>query len=325
MLTNILKRLAKKVPGVHSLVSERDALNCRVSKLAQTLSVWQKGFVPPGHYYSPIPDLEEIKSRHSKIFNDQTTSMGGIDLNERTQLQLLETFSDYYPDMPFPESKSEDFRYHLDNDFYAYSDGIVLYSMLRHLEPKRFIEVGSGYSSAVVLDTRDRFLDKSMDVAFIEPYPDRLRSLLRSEDLEDENLEIVCSFVQDIGLDAFLSLQARDILFIDSTHVSRVGSDVNRLLFEILPAIEVGVYVHIHDIFFPFEYPEEWIYGGRSWNECYLLRAFLQYNSNFEIVYFNTYMQERYRDRIIEKMPLCLTRPGNKLTVPGSIWLRKVR
>ncbi len=325
MLGNMLKLLGRQLPGVSALVQERNVLNTKVSSLNKTLSVWKKGHVPPGHYYSPIPNLEEIKSRHTQIFEKPINEILGIDLNTSEQLKLLESFAGNYGDLPFPEDPSSGFRYYLNNDFYAYSDGICLYSMLRQLKPRRFIEVGSGFSSAAALDTRDRFLDSEMEFVFIEPYPERLESLLTSDDKKNEHIRIIPSFVQDVTLDIFSSLQSGDILFIDSTHVSRVGSDVNYLFFEVIPALNPGVHIHIHDVFFPFEYPKKWIYDGRSWNESYLLRAFLQYNRDFEIVFFNNYLQQVYHDLVAEKMPLCLTQPNSELTITGSIWLRRLQ
>ena len=325
MLGKILKRAVRQLPGVRSIVHERDLLNTKVSNLEKTLLVWKKGFVPPGHYYSPIPDLDEVRSRHAQIFGNPINEISGIGLNTSQQLELLEVFAGYYRDIPFPEDPSSQFRYHLNNDFYAYSDGICLYSMLRHLKPRRFIEVGSGYSSAAALDTRDRFLDREVEFTFIEPHSERLENLLRGDDKTTKNLKIIRCVVQDIALEEFSLLKAGDILFIDSTHVSRVGSDVNYLFFKVLPALNPGVFIHIHDVFFPFEYPEKWIYAERAWNECYVLRAFLQYNRDFEIVFFNSYLQHAYRELFAEKMPLCLKRPHSELTIPGSIWLRKLR
>lgn len=325
MFISTLKCFASQLPGIKALLQERDELTAQVIEQRKSLSIWRKGFVHPGHYYSPIPDLGQVKGRHSQIFKRSLKDIPGIDLNTREQLNLLEVFASYYGDMPFPEESSSGFRYHLNNDFYAYSDGICLYSMLRHLKPRRFIEVGSGFSSAATLDTRDRFLNREMELTFIEPYPERLEGLLARDDKNSENQTIIRSIVQDVSLDTFSSLQSGDILFIDSTHVSRVGSDVNYLLFEVIAALNPGVYIHIHDIFFPFEYPENWIYGGRAWNELYLLRAFLQYNRDFEIVFFNSYLHMAFHDLIAEKMPLCLSKPKSEHTIPGSIWLRKLR
>jgi hypothetical protein len=130
-------------------------------------------------------------------------------------------------------------------------------------------------------------------------------------------VRIVPEPIQNVDLAMFEELAANDILFVDSTHVSKTGSDVNRIFFEILPALASGVYIHFHDIFYPFEYPMDWVYEGRAWNEAYMLRTFLQYNQAFEIVCFNTFLERFFRDFFVEHMPLCLKNTG------GSIWLRK--
>lgn len=119
-------------------------------------------------------------------------------------------------------------------------------------------------------------------------------------------------------LNFFLSLTAGDILLIDSTHVSKVDSDVNHILFDILPSLNPGVYVHFHDICYPFEYPKQWVYQGRAWNEAYILRAFLQYNTSFEIVIFNSFLGYFCLDLLQQYLPLCAKNPGI------SIWLKKV-
>jgi hypothetical protein len=96
-----------------------------------------------------------------------------------------------------------------------------------------------------------------------------------------------------------------------------VGSDVNYLVFEVLPRVQPGVLVHIHDIYWPFEYPAEWVLEGRSWNEGYLLRAFLQYNEAFDILLFNNYLGHRHGDFMREVMPLFMKNDG------GSLWLQR--
>ena len=117
-------------------------------------------------------------------------------------------------------------------------------------------------------------------------------------------------------MDKFEALE-EVILFVDSTHVAKVGSDVNHLFSEVLPILKPGVLVHIHDIFYPFEYPKSWIYEGRNWSEVYLLRAFLQFNECFKIVLFNTFLEHFHRDFFLRNMPLCLKNEG------GSIWLKR--
>lgn len=275
----------------------------------------KKRSTDPGHFYSPLPDLDEIRRDEARIFGSMPRTIAGIDLKEEEQFALLCSFVDYYRSMPFGEHQSPDLRYRFDNPAYSYSDAIMLHCMIRHVRPNRIIEVGSGYSSCVMLDTNELFFGNRIRTAFIEPYPELLLSLVKESDLS--RIRVIPSRLQDVAAEEFDALEENDILFIDSTHVCKTGSDVNRIFFDILPGLRRGVYVHFHDIFFPFEYPKEWIYRGRAWNEAYLLRAFLQYNAAFRVVLMNTFMQHFHETFFREKMPLCLRNPG------GSIWLRR--
>jgi predicted O-methyltransferase YrrM len=209
-------------------------------------------------------------------------------------------------------------RYYFNNDIYTYSDGIFLYSTIRKFQPKKIIEVGSGFSSALMMDTNDLFFNSSIELIFVEPYPDRLLSLFKAAD--HKKYTVIKKPVQDVPITLFEQLNENDILFIDSTHVSKTGSDVNFILFEILPILNKGVLIHFHDIFYPFEYPKEWVLNrkGFGWNEDYILRAFLSYNKSFEILAFNTFLEHYYEDWFQQEMPLCLINKG------GSIWLRKL-
>lgn len=269
----------------------------------------------PGHFYSPIPDINEIRRDEARIFDSTSRLIAGIDLRESEQLTLLEIFADLYKELPFQAQKSAALRYHFENPAYSYSDAILLHCMIRHVKPRRIVEVGSGYSSCVTLDTNELFFDNRIQTTFIEPYPELLLSLIKEED--KARIKVIPSRLQDVALEEFDALAENDILFIDSTHVSKTGSDVNQIFFDILPRIGKGVHIHFHDIFFPFEYPKEWVYKGRAWNEAYLLRGFLQFNDSFRVILMNTYMQRFHEPVFSEKLPLCLKNPG------GSIWLRR--
>lgn len=166
-----------------------------------------------------------------------------------------------------------------------------------------------------MLDVNELCFDGKLRCTFVEPDPSRLLAMLG--DAERNAIDLIPTTLQQVPLPAFAALRANDVLFIDSTHVSKAGSDVNYLFFDILPALASGVYVHFHDVFFPFEYPKEWIYEGRAFNEAYVLRAFLSFNDAFEIVMFNTFLERFHEARFAERMPLCLRNPG------GSIWLRR--
>jgi hypothetical protein len=188
--------------------------------------------------------------------------------------------------------------------------------MIRHLQPKKIIEVGSGYSSCLILDTNKLYFNNEIQCTFIEPYPQLLLSLINVK--EKVNFEIIQKNLQDIELGKFMELSAGDILFIDSTHVSKVNSDVNYIFSKILPSLKGCVFIHFHDIYYPFEYPKEWFYEGRAWNEAYVLRAFLQYNNAFKIIFFNSLMGHFYKNKFDDEMPLCVKNFG------GSIWLKKL-
>jgi hypothetical protein len=270
---------------------------------------------PPGHYHSALPDMDDLLRREEQIFKTGARTCAAVDLREEQQLTLLDKFVLYYRDLPFPEHPERERRYFYENGVFSYADAIVLHAMLRHFRPKKVIEIGSGFSSAAMLDTDEIFLKNSIDFVFIEPFPERLHSLLRPQD------RIRCTFVekwlQDVEVDLFDHLEANDILFIDSSHVLKAGSDVAFILFEILPRLKREVIVHIHDILWPFEYPKEWFLAGYAWNEAYAVRAFLQYNGAFEILYFNSFVGKIHHESLARKMPLCMKNIG------GSLWLKK--
>lgn len=286
-----------------------------VEQLRRKLASYEK-FFPPGHFYSPIPSLEEVRSEENRLFGTPPRTLPGINYREERQVALLRTLHAYYKDLPFPDRKTKGLRYYYENPKYSYGDAIILHLMIRHLRPKRIIEIGSGYSSCVALDTNELFFDNSIDCTFIEPYPDLLHSLMAPGD--QTRTRVIPRRVQDVELELFDELAEGDILFIDSTHVAKIGSDVNHIFFQVLPRLARGVYVHFHDVFHPFEYPKEWIYSGMAWNEDYLLRAFLQFNYAFQIEYFATFMFCYHRELLAELLPLCLKNIG------GNIWLKSV-
>ncbi len=317
-IRSAVRALGSRVPPVRELLAERDALRAEVATLRAALgaSADTPQFVPPGHFYSAIPSLGYVHQHAARLFGDPPGHLPAIELREDRQLELLRSFQRYYDEQPFPETRTPPRRYWFENGAYSYSDALFLYCMVRHLRPRRIVEVGSGHSSCVTLDTNELFFGGQVACTFVEPYPELLNSLLRPGDAS--RITVLSSGVQSVDLAVFDALEANDILFIDSTHVSKIGSDVNHLFFEVLPRLARGVHVHLHDVFFPFEYPRAWIEEGRTWTEAYLLRAFLMFNSGFEIVLFNTFLEHFHADWFAEHMPLCLRNPG------GSIWLRRL-
>ena len=273
-------------------------------------------WAPPGHFYSPIPLLSEIDRRHDAIFGREMRSLPGIDLNEDGQRAMFESLAKVLVDWDFPEEADPKWRYFSGRGNFAYclGDAMVLHGMLRHFQPRRLIEIGSGFSSCMTLDTNEHFLDNSVSLTFIEPYPELLYRLIgdrRGAATVHEKP------VQDVDDSVFAALEAGDVLFIDSTHVAKAGSDVNHLFIHVLPLLKPGVIIHIHDVFWPFEYPEDWVREGRVWSELYLLRSFLQFNQDFEVLLFNDWFALFERALVHEQLPKMLGAPG------GALWLRR--
>ena len=319
------KKLLRRLPDKESLGFYLDLFTSKgitKEEFLQTLmscdefeeKLASQEFVSPGHFYSAVPSIEE---RLAFCDNEEIEcrSLDGISLNVEKQIDLLFEFSKHCNECPFPDKRTDEFRYHFINEAYSYSDALILYSMIRHYRPKRIIEIGSGFSSCVMLDTNQLYFNGEIDIKFIEPYPDRLLKLIKDADRK-------CLFadnkLQNVDVRIFENLEENDILFIDSTHVTKLNSDVNKIIFKILPLLKKGVIVHFHDIFWPFEYPKHWIREGRAWNEAYILHAFLKYNNNYEIMFFYDYLHKYHNEIIKEKLPLCLKGPG------CNLWIKKV-
>ena len=176
------------------------------------------------------------------------------------------------------------------------------------------IEVGCGFSSLVTAYVNRGILNGTMDFTCIEPYPRKFLT-----DGVPGISQLIQKKLEDVELSFFDRLDEGDILFIDSSHVSKTGSDVNYLFFEILPRLRKGVIVHFHDIFLPDEYPQKWVIDqGRNWNEQYLLRAFLQYNTNWDVIWSAHFMSTRYSNAVQETFP-----DFPELGGGGSFWIKR--
>jgi predicted O-methyltransferase YrrM len=258
-------------------------------------------YVKPGHYYSPLTGRDDIRRALS------WPDVPGVTLNEVAQLELAAAAESVLASRaPGPRYREGD-----GNEMFGAADAAVYRVMLGALRPSRIIEAGSGFSTAVALDeaAADPRLT-GLEMTCIEPYPARLRRLLRPGDA----VTVVEQPVQDVPLETFERLGAGDILFIDSSHVAKAGSDVTWLLLHVLPRLAAGVAVHVHDIFWPFTYPAHWLAERRDWNEAYFLHAFLAGHDSWEILLFASWLWQLHP----EVVPARLADDQ-----PGSLWLRK--
>lgn len=279
-------------------------------------------FVPPGHFYSPLPDHDEINRNAKTLFDRTAVSVTGIDLNEEFQYELCSRFAGFRKEITFSDEPSDGSRYHFNNPYFSYGDAVVLYSMMRSFRPERIIEIGSGFSSAAMLDTDEQFFEGNTRFTFIEPFPERLDELLTNQDKRKK--QVLDKPVQQVPLSVFKELEKNDILFIDSSHVMKAGSDLSFLMFSVLPVLKPGVIIHFHDVLWPFEYPRKWFNNGRAWNEAYMLRTFLMHNPAYEILFFNSWLEEHHRSMLKRNLPLMLRKPASKITRSNSsLWMRK--
>lgn len=274
---------------------------------------------PPGHYYSPVVDPTTLGDYVHQRRADLLDQVPGIFLPKQEMADFWRQNLDGTRRATFKTGPDKVHRYYRNNSF-GIGDAIILRAMMATYRPKRIIEIGAGFSTACMLDTASQIGLRDLKITCIEPYPDRLKALLRPED--GVQVEIIGKNVQEIPTIAFGQLNAGDILFIDSTHVMKTGSDVHYELFSILPALKSGVVVHFHDIQYPFEYPDEWITKENfSWNEAYAVRAFLMYNDRFQVLFFCNLFGRLYTDLVGEIFPELAAFPNN---FGGSLWIRKL-
>ena len=267
---------------------------------------------PMGHYHSPVVDPTTVVDYLKKESALSVGDLQGVKIDVAAMRQLWRRHLTFTREHPFAEAAKDGERFRYGDGPFPEGDALSLQLMFAELRPRRVIEIGSGYSTACMLDTCERLGLKEVEITCIEPHPERLQSLLRPTD----KVELIQKPVQEVDCALVDKLESNDILFIDSTHVMKTGSDVHYEFFYMLPRLKPGVVVHVHDIGFPFEYPEKWVFDlNYSWNEAYLLRAFLMYNDAFDVIYWNSLL---YREPDLRSdFALKSGNPGS------SIWLRR--
>jgi hypothetical protein len=243
---------------------------------------------PPGAFYSPVVDAATVTTEpeRSRIWPDPPTDPAGLDLREQEQLGLLTEIARH----PLPTEWAGPGPFDPDNDQFPLQDATLLYGLVRHLRPRRFVEVGSGWSTTV---TRRAIADGGLETALtcVEPYP---RPFVRAFD----GIELRVEKVEHTPSEVFEALRAGDVLFIDSSHVAKTGSDVVHLVLEVLPRLSAGVVVHVHDIFLPADYPIEWVENGFGWNEQYVVQAFLVGHQQAQVLAMNRWLARRHPDAV---------------------------
>lgn len=300
-------------------------INTIKRKLRNRLNVWlaTDDMIPlenpVGHFYSAICDPKELRENADQIWSKDNNHFG-IDMNEKYHLDVLNhSFPRYIDAFNYVEKQQDtesDTQYYIQNSQYSWFDARLLFVMLNRLKPKKMIEVGSGFSSLLIADVNHRLLNDKIDFTCIEPFP---RDFLR-KDINGLN-HVIIEKVQTQDVDIFENLNEGDILFIDSSHVSKTGSDVNYIIFEILPRLKKGVIIHFHDIYLPFEYPKEWAIDlNRSWNEQYILQALLMYSNGFKVLFGSNYAFNYHPELVAN----ALKKPPEKAFGGVSLWIERI-
>ena len=281
---------------------------------------WEKhGFhIVPDHFYETIPNIQSLKDN----LWQKRSKLVGIDINEENQIKLISEFYSLFKEEydKFPKEKTSDpHQFYINNGSFESVDCEILYCMIRYFKPKKIVETGSGFSTllsaqAILKNKKENNID--CELIAIEPYP---WGFLKTGFLGLKKL--ISKKIQEIPLIEFDQLKRNDIFFVDTSHVLKIGSDVQYLFLEILPRLNKGVIIHFHDIFIPSDYPKSWILKSyRFYNEQYLLQTFMVFNKSFEVLWAGSYMHLKNADRL----ETTFKSYNRDKRWPGSFWIRRI-
>jgi predicted O-methyltransferase YrrM len=263
------------------------------------------------HYYQPLINPQKYLTK--SLRDDR--KLPGLDFNVTTQLELLNKFSYNNELIEIPLNKTSNTEYYYNNGSYCSGDAEFLYNIIRYYKPSKIIEIGSGFSTLMALNAigknKEELSTYNCKLICIEPYEQPW--------LEKTGVEVIREKAENLDPSFFYQLQENEILFIDSSHIIRPQGDVLFEYQEILPLLNKGVLVHVHDIFTPKDYLDEWILKDHLlWNEQYLLESFLTYNSKFKIIGALNFLSHNYRKEFEAKCPVFSNQPGRE---PGAFWM----
>jgi len=243
---------------------------------------------------------------------------------ERPIFPILSQFAECDPSRILQQIKTDETRFaailensepdgfNLDNEYYTTPDAEVLYSIVQLYRPRHIVEIGSGHSTKLF---RYAIRDAQLETHLISIDPEPRQDISKWTD------QVIRMRAEDASsFDIVERLGKNDILFIDSSHSVEIGNDVVWLFLNVFPLLRKGVFIHLHDIFLPFEYPAEWIVANRwKWNEQYFVQALLQGSNEFEVIWPGHYLQ-RTMPNFTSHFP-----NWKSSSRAGSLWLRKSR
>lgn len=275
--------------------------------------------VLPIHFYSPVPDTRVLRQTRNRWYKEG--EFRGVDFDLQGELALLQQLAYHraeYNELPSLKQLADKQL----GEGYGEVESHLLYAMIRHYKPRLIVEVGSGVSTlfSVKALSQNKLVDGvNSKITCIEPYARPALYTLKGEC----EISIIEKPVQDIELAFFENLGENDVLFIDSSHISKIDSDVNYLFLEVLPRLKPGVIVHIHDILFPYPTPDPdlWVFRAHQfWSEAALVQAFLTYNSAFKILMCSSYLHYKAPDDLATVFKIY----EQTIHFPSSLWLKRV-
>ena len=301
-----------------ALEAEREDLRGTVASQREELSrareTMRKLWLPPGDPRSPIPDLDDVRRRESELFGKPPEELPGLDTLVEEQLTILREMKRWGAEPPFPQG-GDGRRGAADDPAWGWADTALLHAFLRKLRPRRVVCAGAGAFVPALLDLNELVFGRTIAVTVVDPEAEKLRPLLKKE--EEEKVRLLPSRAHEVPFDTYTSLAPGDVLLLDTSHVSKTGSDLNHLLFRVLPRLKGGVHVHAAHVFWPFEYPAAWVTEGRAWNEAYLWRAFLMNNAQWEIAVFASFLETAHRSGVLKELPQW------QRSRAGGLWIRR--
>ncbi len=270
-----------------------------ISSLFQAVQEAVGVSVTPTHFYFPVPSLKSFRKKDWGACRP----CAAIDFRLEKQIEWLDgELLPFAGEWNFPEaSAGNEHEFHFNNGFFERIDAEVAYSFVRQNKPKRIIEIGSGNSTLVLGAALERNGAEGFPGELISIDPNPVPYLKRGVPGLTQLIE---KRVQEVPLELFGTLGANDILFIDSSHVVSMDSDVLYECLRILPEIAPGVLVHFHDVFTPQDYPKKFVMTNLCfWTEQYLLEAMLSFNSAFKVVWSSSAMQQFHPDILRRSFP----------------------
>jgi hypothetical protein len=264
------------------------------------------------HYYSPLVYASDLRASlaHERVIN-------GLDLNPGEQLDLLANFDFRDELMAIPSSGSSALAFGYENGLFGVGDAEYYYSLIRYFKPKNILEIGSGQSTllarlAIEANRRENPLYNCEQIC-VEPFEQPW--------LEEIGVTVHRTKIEELDVTIVDRLLTNDILFIDSSHVLRPQGDVIHEYLNLIGRLRLGVLIHVHDVFTPRDYPDQWVVHDRKlWNEQYFLEAFLCFNKSFKIIGALNWLWHNHPNNLARACPLLSAKGGE----PGSFWFTRI-